>query len=195
MPRAMPRPSHALAVVALAACQTATTPAPATITLRGDGDGVTLTRTTDGCRADDVAIAVGADGAVTAGRWRLAPGPAGLELRDGDRLVARIVDEPGPPPRRSYLDELGVPLARVTFTADAAAVTGPDRTAAGRLTRADGQLRWTDAAERATAAVLGTDDVEVGAALAIPPALPILGRAVVACARLAATSPQPAKSP
>ena len=50
-------------------------------------------------------------------------------------------------------------------------------------------------ADRQTAVVVGTDDLEVGAALAIPPALPILGRAVVACTRLAATSQEPAKSP
>ena len=190
----MASPLRALALVgpSLAACQVVAPGREVEVVLRGDGDGVILARTTTGCRADDVAVEVTGD-AVAGGGWRLVATATGAELRQGATLAARIVDEPGPPARRSYLDPLGVPLARVTVTDDGAAVVGADRAPLGRVEPAERGLRWLDRDGRATATITGTTDLALGAALAAPLALPIGGRAVVACARLAATTPSPAK--
>ncbi|MBK9030213.1 MAG: hypothetical protein IPL61_02545 [Myxococcales bacterium] len=190
----MPTTLRALALVgpSLAACQTVAPGREVEVVLRGERDGVVLTRTATGCRADDVAVEVTATGAA-GGAWRLAVTEAGAELTHDGALAARIVDEAGPPLRRSYLDPMGVPLARVTISDDAAVVVGPDRAPLGRFEPAERELRWLDATGRATARVTGTTDLTLAAALAAPPVLPIGGRAIVACARLAATTPSPAK--
>ena len=183
-----------LLLVGLAACQTASAPAERGVTLRGDGDGVTLVRTAEGCRADDVAIRVH-DGEAHGGGWHLTPAAAGRALALRDAPMARIVEDPGPPRLIAFLDPIGVPLARVTIAADGVAVAGADRAPLGRVEPAARELRWVDATGRATASITGTDDLAIAAALVAPPSLPMLGRAVVACAQLAATSPEPAKSP
>ena len=134
----MASPLRALALVgpSLAACQVVAPGREVEVVLRGDGDGVILARTATGCRADDVAVEVTGD-AVAGGGWRLVATATGAELRQGATLAARIVDEPGPPARRSYLDPLGVPLARVTVTDDGAAVVGADRAPLGRVEPAE----------------------------------------------------------
>ena len=87
MPAAMRAP---IVLVGLAACQTASAPAERAITLRGDGDGVTLVRTAEGCRADDVAIRVH-DGEAHGGGWHLTPAAASRALALRDAPMARMI--------------------------------------------------------------------------------------------------------
>lgn len=182
-----------LAFALAAGCQTA--PAPRTIAVTAEApDGeLVLTRTAAGCTAAGVAITV-AGAETRGGTWRLAPGPTGLTLTNAEALVARIVDEPGPPEVRIYLDPVGVPLARVSVTDDSAAVVGADRAPLGALAVVDlGAAAFTyRAVDGAAGAVTGTRDPTLAAALIVPSAVPPLGRAVVACPRLVATSPSPA---
>ena len=181
----------ALVGAGLAGCQTATAPRGSEIVMRGTSEGLTLVATAEGCRADDVAIRAAGDEA-HGGGWHLTRAPGGLALAQRDVMIARVVDDPGPPLRRAYLDPVGVPLARVTLDADLAAVAGADRTPMGSVVREDGALVWRDAAGAVTR-VEGTDDLELAVALLVPPTVPIAGRAVVACARLVASSPSPVK--
>jgi hypothetical protein len=173
----------------LAGCQTAPEPHPAAVTVHGDAIDLTLTRVATGCEADGAVIVVGGD-TVTSGDWRLGPGPSGRELSDHGALVARVVDEPG---RRSYLDATGVPLGRVSFADGRGTIAGAARDVVGGVTRDAGALRWTDAGGRTLGRVTGTDDVDLALALVAPSTLPPAARALVACARLAATTSSPAK--
>jgi hypothetical protein len=182
-----------LAFALAAGCQTA--PAPRTIAVTAqvpDGELI-LTRTAGGCAAAGTTITV-AGAEARGGTWRLAPGPTGLALTNAEALVARIVDEPGPPPVRIYLDPIGVPLARISTTDDSAAVVGADRSPIATLSVVDlGAAAFTyRAADGAAGTVTGTRDPALAAALIAPSAVPPLGRAVVACPRLVATSPSPA---
>lgn len=174
-------------------CQSSSTPTPASradaVTVRDSSGERTLARTAAGCRLDDVVITV-AGAEARSGTWRLAPGPTGLALTEADALVARLADEPGPPQRRIYLDPVGVPLARVTVDADAATVVGADRSPLGELRAGADGVRYLGA-DGATAAVTGTTDLALAAALVAPSSLPPLARAVVACARLVAVTPTP----
>jgi len=184
--------SLALVGAGLAGCQTATAPRGSEIVVRGAGEGVSLTATAEGCRADGVAIR-STGGEAHGGGWHLTRAPGGLALALRDATLVRVIDDPGPPLRRAYLDPVGVPLARVTFDGDSAAVSGADRTPIGALAREEGALVWRDTAG-ATSRVEGTDDLELAVALLVPPSVPIAGRAVVACARLVTSSLSPVKS-
>lgn len=173
----------------LAGCQTAREPRAAAVTLHGDGVDLALARVATGCDADGVVLVVAGD-TVSGGDWRLAPGPAGRELSDHGALVARVVDEPG---RRSYLDATGVPLGRVTIGVEAGTIAGPARETLGAVTRTGAAIHWTDATGRTRGTINGTTDVDLALALVAPPTLPPAARALVACARLAATTSSPAK--
>ncbi len=189
MPAAMSPSALAVVGLGLAACQTAAEARAVPIAVHGDGVDVELTRVASGCESDGAVIVVGGD-VVSRGGWRLAAGPSGRELTDHGALVARIVDEPR---RRSYLDATGVPLGRVALTADGGTISGPSRDVIGTVTRDGERLRWRDAAGRTRATITGTDDLDVALALIAPSTLPPAARALVACARLSATSPSPAK--
>lgn len=167
----------------LAGCQTATEPRALTVTMHGDGVELTLIRVAAGCELDGGAVITVTGDTVASGAWRLAPGPSGRELTDHGAMVARVVDEPG---RRSYLDAVGVPLGRVTLAGGA--IAGPARDPLGAVTRDADGLRWRDATGRTRATITGTDDVDLALALIAPATLPPAARALVACARLAATT-------
>jgi hypothetical protein len=187
-----------LAVLATSlACQAQGDVRAAEVVLRGEHDGVelTLTRTATGCVTDEALVITVSGDRTSAGAWTLGGGPTGRELHGPGGLVARIVDErgdePGSPRRVSLLDPIGVPLARMSFEADAITILDGGRSPIARVERATKGFRLLalPAGDRVAATVTGASDPELAARLLVPAELPGEARALFACERLAAVTP------
>jgi hypothetical protein len=148
-----------------------------------DQVALTLRRTSNGCIADEnLSIFAHSEG-ITAGAWRLARGATGRELTGPQGLIARIVDEPGPPRRLSIVDPVGVPMARVNFD-ESITITDGSRSFLGTIEPAERGFTFSGGGR-----VTGTTDAELAARLLVPLSIPDEARALFACGRLAVTTP------
>ena len=153
-----------------------------------DAVQLVVRRTQNGCIADEsLSIFAHSDG-ILAGAWTLKRGPTGRELTGPQGLIARVVDEPGPPHRVSLIDPVGVPMARMEIDTDAVILTDAARSPMGRVERADKGFRLFVGSEP-RGRVTGTEDPELAARLLVPADLPDEARALFACGRLAVTTP------
>ncbi|MEZ4404182.1 MAG: hypothetical protein R3B06_29435 [Kofleriaceae bacterium] len=187
-------PTAAVIGLVAVACQAAPPSAEAGVRVRGDGDQVTLLRTAAGCDADGSEIRVH-DGEAHGGGWHLTPrrrrtglshpmAPSwwpGSSTMRGRRRCAHPLGSGRRAAGPDHRDRRHAP-----------AVAGADRTAVGTLAAPAPSCAGGGGATR-SATITGTDDLLLGATLVAPSSLPVAGRAVVACARLAATVPSPAK--
>ncbi len=175
----------------LAACQAKGDVRPAEVVLhaRNDEPALTLTRTATGCHAEPGALMITVAGsAASAGGWQLGPGPVGRELRSPGGLIARVVDEAGPPRRLSLIDPIGVPMVRLTADGEVIHATNAARAPIGRIERANDGVRLV-AGDQQLGRVTGDADLDVAARLLAPADLPLPARALLACERLAAVTP------
>ena len=174
-----------------ASCQAQGEVRPIEVVLRDGRDAtvLTLTRTATGCVTDEALVIIVAGDRISAGAWTFGSGPTGRELRGPAGLIARIVDEPGSPRRLSLIDDVGVPMARLSFDGEiAVTVTDAGRSPAGMIERAPGGARLI-LGEQIARRRRGTDDLELAARLLVPADLPQEARALVACDRLATVTP------
>lgn len=183
----------ALVLPILVACQAQGSGAragAAEVVMRDEGGDVvlTVTRTATGC-VTDRALAITVAGArVSAGAWTLDAGATGRELRGPQGLVARVVAVTGAAPRLSLIDDIGVPMAHLSFEDGLATITSGARTEIGIVEPTEGGFALR-AGETTRFTVSGTTDVELAARLTVPAPLSSEARALLACERLAAITP------
>jgi hypothetical protein len=188
---ARPAVRPALLIAVLVACQAqGTARAGDPVVVRDDTGAttLTLTRTATGCATDHALVITVAGGRTSAGAWTLGPGATGRELRGPAGLVARVVEDAGPPRRLSLIDDVGVPMAHTSFGDAAAIITSRARRELGAVEPAEGGLVM-HAGGAPRFRVTGTTDLELGTRLTVPAPLSSEARALLACERLAAITP------
>lgn len=179
-----------LPLLVLAACQAQGTVRAAEVVVRDERDAVAmvLTRTATGCATDDSLVIIAAGARTSAGAWTLDIGPTGRELRGPAGLIARVVEEAGPPARLTLIDAIGVPMARAQLDGAAAAISDAGRHPVARVEVA-GEGATLYAGEQRAGRISGSTDLELAVRLLVPAQLPDEARALLACERLAAITP------